>query len=188
MELHVFYGPHNFLYVCAMLAEAYFVACSVKNVHFLVISTLFSLFLLGALLRKYFFTHCQWVFGSPIILSHLNIEVVPFDTLMHFPFDNICCPSKSIYQYTHTHFRTLSLSVSISLQTFKLKRKISIERSGRKKCRLLLVSEVVCRATEYAIGKWLYVESEGKVAHVRNALERKLEFNPIKTNMKWPIP
>lgn len=33
-----------------------------------------------------------------------------------------------------------------------------------------------------------YVESVNAMAHVRNALERKLEFNPIKTNKKWPIP
>lgn len=33
-----------------------------------------------------------------------------------------------------------------------------------------------------------YVESVNAMAHARNALERKLEFNPIKTNKKWPIP
>lgn len=33
-----------------------------------------------------------------------------------------------------------------------------------------------------------YIEPMNGMAHVRNALERKLEFNPIKTDMKWPIP
>lgn len=33
-----------------------------------------------------------------------------------------------------------------------------------------------------------YVESVNEMAHARNALERKLEFNPIETNKKWPIP
>lgn len=61
---------------------------------------------------------------------------------------------------------------------FKLERKIRLKK---KKKIVHYNSEFVLlsRATEHVIGKWFHIELR-EIAHVRNALGRKLEFNPIK--------
>lgn len=185
MEQHIFYDPQFSIHIYALVSPLKCILLLVqwKNVHFLGISTP-ELAFPGCLLAysKYFFT-LSMSFWFASFLSHRNIEVVPFDTLMHFPFDNICYPSRSIHQYIHTH----TLSLAISLETLKPKRKIRLKEE--EKNRPLLLCVCVC-VSSYRVSdrkNWLYIESR-EIAHVRNALGRKLEFNPIKTNIKWPIP
>lgn len=103
-----YYDLHNFPYSICMrvdwAAEAYFVACSVRkcslshNQH--TFCSFFSACLLAMALysqKVLFHIHSvsvNGVFGSPIFLSQIKIEVVPFDTLMHFPFDKYLLPQQ----------------------------------------------------------------------------------------------